>query len=133
MIGLDTNIVVRFLVDDDPAQSALARDLFASLSERVPGFIAREVLLETFWVLRRAYRFERNAACDALDGLLTSLEVVVEASEDAAVASGRRRAGEGDFADLMIVAANRRAGCTETVSFDSRTARIEGVRRLDAE
>lgn len=133
VIGLDTNVVVRFLVGDDPAQAAAARTIFADLTEAEPGFIGREVLLELVWVLQRAYRIDRQAICDALEGLLDAPEVAIEAPEDAGWAITRFRAGLGDFADLMIVAAARRAGCAELATFDRKAGRIAGVRLVDAD
>lgn len=132
MIGLDTNVVVRFLTDDDPVQSPLARALFDSLTEGEPGFIGRETLVELFWVLRRAYRLKVSQVCDVIDELVSSLEIVVEAADDAVAATSAARASGADFADNLIVAAARRSGCAEVVTFDGRAARLEGARLLTA-
>lgn len=131
MIGLDTNIVVRFLVDDDPAQCAAARALFARLTETEPGFVARETAVEIHWVLSRACGLPRAEVCDALEGLALSAEIAMEAADDVLAAIAAARAGAGDFADLMIATAGRRAGCAETVTFDRRAARAEGMRLLE--
>ena len=133
VIGLDTNVVVRFLVGDDPAQAAAARRIFADLSEARPGFIGREVLLELVWVLQRAYRIDRQAICDALEGLLDAPEITLEDPDSAGWAIARFRAGHGDFADLMIVAAARRAGCAELATFDRNAGRIAGVGLVDGD
>lgn len=132
MIGLDTNVVVRFLTDDDPVQSPLARALFDALTEDEPGFIGRETLVELFWVLRRAYRFEVSQICEVIDELIASLEIVVEAADDAAAATAAAREASVDFADHLIVAAARGRGCAEVVTFDARAARLEGARLLTA-
>lgn len=130
MTGLDTNVVVRFLAGDHPAQSAAARALFAALTPEAPGFIARETMVEIHWVLSRAYGLDRAAVCDALEGLALSRELAVEAADDVLAAVAAARAGAGDFADLMIAAAGRRAGCVRTLTFDRRAARAEGMALL---
>ena len=78
MIGLDTNILVRFLVQDDPAQAAAARSLMTRCSAQAPGFVGREVLVETVWVLERAYRLTPAAISAAILGLLEAEELVIE-------------------------------------------------------
>ena len=131
MIGLDTNVLVRFLVQDDPDQSRLARDLISRCTAEAPGFICREVLVELVWVLERAYHFPRADVAHALDGILEAEELIVEASEDAATAAWRYRGESAGFADLMIAAAARRAGCETLVTFDRSAARQADVTLLD--
>ena len=60
MIALDTNVVVRFLVQDDPEQAALASEVISRLAVDAPGFVSREVMVELIWVLERAYRATRG-------------------------------------------------------------------------
>ena len=72
MIALDTNVVVRFLTQDDPAQSAQANALMAELTEAEPGFLCREVVVELVWVLECAYDLPRDRIAAALDGLLAA-------------------------------------------------------------
>ncbi|MGY6548917.1 MAG: PIN domain-containing protein [Roseinatronobacter sp.] len=133
MIALDTNVLVRFLVQDDPAQAQLADGLIAQLSDAAPGFIGREVLVELVWVLERAYGHARADIAAALDGLLAATELLVETAEDVGPAVERYRAGGFDFADLMIAAAARRAGARRLVTFDRRAARLPGVALLGAQ
>lgn len=132
MIALDTNILVRFLVQDDPAQAAAAGRLIAGLSEAAPGFVCREVLVELVWVLERAYRRDRADIAAALEGLLAAPEIVLEGDDEAGAAILLyREAGQG-FADLMIAAAARRAGAARLVTFDRLAARLDGVELLPA-
>jgi predicted nucleic-acid-binding protein len=130
MIALDTNVLVRFLARDDPAQAALADRIFGRLTGASPGFVGREVLVELGWVLERAYRLPRPAIAAALEGLLAAREIEGEAGEDLASALDGYRTGGHGLADLMIAAAGRRAGATKLVTFDPRTARIAGVELL---
>ena len=130
MIGLDTNVLVRFLVQDDPGQAAVARAVMAGLTEDAPGFVCREGIVELVWVLERAYGLGRADVARALDGLLEARELVIEAADRVAVAADRYRKGGAGFADQMIALAGQGAGCTETVSFDRKAAGLPGMRHL---
>lgn len=131
MIAIDTNVLVRFLTQDDPEQGAIARRFLAGLTVDHPGFVAREVLVELVWVLERAYGCSRAEIASALEGLLAAAELEVEASDDVgAVLHVYRDQGFG-FADLMIAAAGRRVGAESLVTFDRKAARLPGVELLE--
>lgn len=130
LTGLDTNILVRFLVQDDVGQAKAAQDLIATFTQAEPGFVCREVLVELVWVLERAYDLPRDDIAQALDGLLESRELVVEAVDHAAIATDRYRKGGPGFADQMIALAGQGAGCRETVTFDRKAAGLPGMRLL---
>ena len=130
MIALDTNVLVRFLVQDDADQARIASDIFDRLTDAEPGFVSREVLIELVWVLERAYGYGRAQIAGALDGLLSSTELRIEAGDDVGSALDLYRNDGFGFADLMIAAAARRAGAAELVTFDRKAARLLGVRLL---
>ena len=130
MIALDTNVVVRFLVQDDPDQAALAVEVISGLTPDAPGYACREVMVELVWVLERAYRYSRAEVAGALEGLLAASEIEIEAADDVGLALFRYRDDGFGFADLMIAAAARRVGAAELVTFDRKAARIDGVRLL---
>jgi len=130
LIALDTNVLVRFLVQDDATQARAAAEIIEHLTDDNSGFIGREVLVELVWVLARAYSYERSEIARAIDGMLSATELVVEHGDDVGVAVERYRNDGFDFADLMIAAAARRAGASELVTFDRRAARLPGVRLL---
>ena len=130
MIALDTNVLVRFLVQDDPDQARLAGEIIDRLTEEAPAFVGREVLVELVWVLERAYRRGRAEIAGALDGLLASTELVIEGHDDVGPALELYRNDGFGFADLMIGAAARRAGASEVVTFDRKAAGLPGVRLL---
>jgi len=132
VIGLDTNVLVRFLVQDDADQARLAGDVINQLTEADPGFVGREVLVELVWVLERAYGYTRSEIAGALDGLLSATELVIEAADDVGPALEFYRKDGFGFADLMIAAAARRAGAAEVVTFDRKAAQLPGVRLLSA-
>ena len=130
MIALDTNVLVRFLTRDDPAQSALAADLIGTLTPDAPGYLCREVVLETTWVLERAYRYPRADIVLAIEGLLAALELVIETADEVGAALLAYAQGSIGFADLMVAAAARRAGAERLVTFDRRAANLPGVELL---
>jgi predicted nucleic-acid-binding protein len=132
LIALDTNVLVRFLVQDDVEQAKIAGILIDQLTDAAPGFISREVLVELVWVLERAYGYERADIAAAFDGLLSATELLIEDADDIGPALELYRNDGFGFADLMIAAAARRAGAVELVTFDRKAARLPGVRLLSA-
>ncbi|KRF05293.1 hypothetical protein ASH00_12980 [Arthrobacter sp. Soil782] len=129
MIGVDTNVLVRYLVKDDPQQSAAASALFASFSPESPGYLSVPVVVETFWVLRRVYKVSHIKIADVLIDLASSEELVVEHSD--IVRQAARQAAEGsDFADALIALNGRERGCDYTATFDSQAAHLQGMKLL---
>ncbi len=131
MIALDTNVLVRYLVCDDPEQAAMAREVLESLTREAPGFACREVIVELVAVLERAYGCSPDEIATALEDLTATEGLTVEAAEDVAYAAAQYREGGGPFADLMIRAAAQRVGgalCT----FDRKAAKQDGVTLLGA-
>ncbi|MDE0055731.1 MAG: type II toxin-antitoxin system VapC family toxin [Gammaproteobacteria bacterium] len=129
---MDTNILVRYLVNDDVDQSAAARALAVALNAEEPAFVCREVLVELVWVLERSYGFSRDAISTALLDMLATAGLILETSDDVARAAVSYRRGDADFSDLMITAASRRECAVPLYTFDQRAARLDGVRLLDA-
>ncbi len=127
MIAIDTNVLVRFLTQDDPGQAAAASAFMGTLTLAAPGFISREVMVELVWVLERAYRFSRIEVVAALEGLLSAVEIEIEAADDVGTAVFLYRDDGFGFADLMIAAAARRAGAPSLVTFDRKAAQLPGV------
>lgn len=132
MTGLDTNVLVRFLMKDDADQAALATKAFAEFTIAAPGFVCREVLVELVWVLQKIYRLPRTDIADAIEGLLGAREIVVESADQVAVAVDRLRKGGAGFADQMIALAGQGAGCGKTVTFDRKAAGLPGMSLLGA-
>lgn len=81
MIGLDTTVILRFLVQDDADQAAAATAVFSGLSEVEPGFVSREVQVELVWVLERACKYDRADIARAFEGMLGARELVLEAQD----------------------------------------------------
>lgn len=132
MTGLDTNVIVRFLMKDDADQAALATKAFAEFTSVAPGFVCREVLVELVWVLQKIYRLPRTDIADAIEGLLGARDIVVESADQVAIAVDRLRKGGAGFADQMIALAGQGAGCQSTVTFDRKAAGLPGMSLLGA-
>lgn len=128
MIGLDTNVVVRYLVQDDPDQSATASALIDELTETDPGYLSLVTVVELYWVLRRAYRVGADRCAELLGGLLDARELRVDRDAIVRAALTASRGGV-DFADAVIAELGRIAGCDHTVTFDQRAAR-DGAMQL---
>ena len=127
MIGLDTNVLVRYLVEDDEAQSRKAARLINEAVARDEElFISDIVLCETVWVLSSAYGLERAAIADALGSLLRARHVVFSASDQIASALAAYRTGRGDFADYLIREHARAHGAAEVATFDKALLREPG-------
>ena len=129
MIGLDTNVIVRFLVQDEPVQSALASSLITSRTAKDPGYISTVVLVEVFWVLKRAYKLPNQDVPAALLALVSSDEIVVE-GRDAVRAALREGANGYDFADALVALEGTRHGCDYTATFDRKASSLAGMRLL---
>ena len=128
MIALDTNVIVRYLVNDDAEQAEAARVLLEGLTAERQGFICREVVIEVVWVLERFYQFTRAQIANVLVELIATDSLVVEAADDIAHAAivYRDQGGVG-FADLMILLAAARSEALPLYTFDQKLARMEGV------
>ena len=128
MIGLDTNVVVRYLVQDDPEQSAAASALIEELTETDPGYLSLVTVVELYWVLRRAYKVDVGRCAELVEGLLDAKELRVDHDAVVRAALTANRAGL-DFADAIISELGRAAGCHHTVTFGQRAAR-DGAMKL---
>jgi predicted nucleic-acid-binding protein len=127
MYGIDTNVLVRFITQDDPAQAAIATEFFERrFSVDTPGFVSVVALAETWWVLRRSYRFSAAAVAEAIERVLQMDNLVIEREQDVFIAMIAAKEGRGEFADALIGALNLRAGCECTLSFDRHALRLPG-------
>ena len=131
MIGLDTNILVRYLAQDDPVQSPKATELIEErLTEENPGFVSVVAMVETAWVLDRAYGLPNHEIAAAIERTLQADALVVENEQEVFAAMIALREGHGSFADALIGRLGCRAGCTRTLTFDRKAARLPGFEFL---
>ncbi len=127
MIALDTNVLVRYLVNDDAAQAAAAHAPLEGLTAQRPGFVCREVTVELVWVLHRTYGLSRARIARVLEELAATEGIEMEAGDDVVRAAQRYRPGGAGFSDLMIAAAAARQGAHPLYSFDRKVARLDGA------
>lgn len=130
MIGLDTNVLVRYVSQDDPVQSPKATDLIESLTAGEPGFIAMVSVVELVWVLQSCYQATKSEIVDVLETLLRTKELVVERAEIVWQALRGFSDSKADFADCLIERCAHAAECEYTVTFDSKAARTAGMRHI---
>ena len=125
MIGLDTNVLVRYLAQDDPAQSRRATEIIeCRLTDRDPGFVSVVATAETVWVLDRAYGLSDEEIVRAIERMLQAEILVVECEEEVFAAMTALAEGLGSFADALIGALGARAGCATTLTFDRKALRL---------
>ncbi|MCP5431841.1 MAG: type II toxin-antitoxin system VapC family toxin [Alphaproteobacteria bacterium] len=133
MIGLDTNVIVRYLAQDDPVQSAVAADIFERrLTVERPGFVSLVAMVETVWVLDRVYGLDAAGLVGVVERLLAADALVVECEPEVYTAMEAVREGIGSFADALVAALGARAGCVHTLTFDRQALRLPGFQAAEA-
>ncbi|HVH85286.1 MAG TPA: type II toxin-antitoxin system VapC family toxin [Terriglobales bacterium] len=127
MIGLDSNILVRYLAQDDPVQSRKAAEIIERrLSEKNPAFINIVAIVEAVWVLDRVYGFGAQEIAMVIERILQIEVFAIENEAEVFTAMTAVKAGKGSFADVVIAALGLRAGCSHTLTFDQKAARLPG-------
>ena len=127
MIGLDANILVRYLAQDDPVQSPMATDIMEfRLTEDNPGFIGVVAMVETVWVLDRAYGLADREIAAAIERMLQADTLVIENEQQVFTATMALKGGSGSFADALMGALGDRAGCAYTLTFDKASLQLPG-------
>ena len=127
MIGLDSNILIRHIIQDDPVQSPRATEILErELSAENPGFVSVVAMVETVWVLDRAYQFSPDRIAEAIERILQADVLVVENEQEVFTAMTALKEGRGSFADALIAALGARAGCSTTLTFDRKALRLPG-------
>lgn len=128
MIGLDTNVLIRVLVDDGSPDVGKARKFVAAQAAEGCDFLVDTVVLvEMVWVLETVFGYSRADIAAAIDALLSNAAYVIDARESIAAALAGFRATRADFSDCLIVARHAAAGCAGTASLDKAMRRLHGV------
>lgn len=122
MIGLDTNVLVRYLTQDDPKQSAQVDAVIERLSAEQPGVISHIVLCELVWVLARAYQYSRAQITEVIHAVLTCQEFRIERVDMAELAFLDYQQGNADFSDYLLARRHQQMGAEYTVTFDRKAA-----------
>lgn len=131
MIGVDTNVLVRFLTRDDPAQFRKVIEFLETAKrdgERL--FVNHIVLCECFWVLSFSYRLSKPVLIDVLEKLLLTQEFEFEAKDAVWTALASYRDSAADFSDCLVASSNTAAGCSATVTFDRDAASLANFKLL---
>lgn len=128
MIGLDTNILLRLILQDDDKQSGQALSLVSALTTEEPGFVNSAVLLEFIWTARRRAKMSRDELKRILSGFLDSDNLILEDENVIELALDEMERSDEEFADIFIALKNRELGCSRTKTFDERAAsRVPGM------
>ena len=127
MTGLDTNVLVRYIMQDDPRQSPKATRLVESLTSEQPGFVPLVAVVELVWVLSSSYALNRSQVVEALDLLLRSKEILVDRADLVLQAQRRFARGGADVADCVIERIAQAHGCQATMTFDTAAAKAAGM------
>lgn len=124
MIGLDTNVLVRYIAQDDPVQSARAEKFIETeCSESSPGFIGLVTLAELVWVSESCYAAKRTEIVNLLRRILGTKQLVVQGVETVWQALRLFETGHADFADCLVERIAAAEGCARTVTFDKAAAK----------
>ena len=128
MIGLDTNVLLRYLVQDDPVQSPRATEIITrQLTEEEPGFISLVAILELVWVLKSLYKRSREEVANDIEMVLAADTFEVQNEQEVYHAVVALRSGIGTFEDAVIGALGIWRGCSATLTFDEKAAqRLHG-------
>jgi predicted nucleic-acid-binding protein len=125
MIGIDTNVLVRYLVQDDKVQSLQASKLIENvISVDEPGFITLITLVEVVWVLNSCYGVNKTQLCSMIKMVLETKQLLIEQAESCYRALRVFESSNGDFSDALIATISKDAGCSETVTFDKKAQSV---------
>ena len=130
MIGLDTHIIVRYIMQDDATQATPAGALIDTLTNDAPGFVSTVTLVEVTWVLNRSYGLSRGDIAEVIDGLLLSRQLAFQDKAEALQALTKYRSSKADYADCLIERLGHTAGCTATYTFDKAAGQHAGMTLL---
>jgi predicted nucleic-acid-binding protein len=131
MIGLDTNVLLRFLTQDDPVQSPIATGVFRRFTAEMPGYLCLVVLVESVGVMRSSMRLRAGEIADAIEGLLQLEWLILQNADEVHFAMLALREGTASFEDALIGELSAWAGCKFTYTFDVKASRRNFFRRLE--
>jgi predicted nucleic-acid-binding protein len=122
MIGIDTNVLVRYLVQDNEQQASAANKILDRISDINPAFINNIVICETVWVLSRAYKYEKKLIIKTIEQILSTSGIEFENAEGVRKALRYYTTGNVDFSDYLIAEINKENGANTTYTFDRKAA-----------
>ncbi|MFA6713755.1 MAG: type II toxin-antitoxin system VapC family toxin [Victivallaceae bacterium] len=122
MIGIDTNILVRYLVQDDERQASVANKILDRVSDINPAFINNIVMCETVWVLSKAYKFKKTLIIKTIEQILSTSGIEFENAGGIRKALRHYDSGNADFSDYLIAEINKENGAKTTYTFDRKAS-----------
>lgn len=131
MIGLDTNVLIRYVAQDDAKQSPKASRLIESLTSDSPGYVSLVSVIELVWVMAGCYALSKDEICEVLGTLLRTKEIIVANADIVWKALRLFKAGKADFADCLIEISAQEAGCSYTATFDRGAVKHCGMKLID--
>jgi predicted nucleic-acid-binding protein len=130
LTGIDTNILIRYVIQDDPLQFSIASNFLDSLTAENPGYITLVSLAELCWVLIQRYKLPRISFVHSVQSLLASEEIEIQSESIVRQALSLFMKSNADFADCLIAGCSRAAGCAAVVTFDKKAAKSIGMTLL---
>jgi predicted nucleic-acid-binding protein len=125
VIGLDTNVIIRYITQDEPRQAKKATQLIESqLSGEVPGFITLITLVEVSWVLEACYKQSKADVLTVLEALIVTKQLLIEQSDVVYLAIKRCSLENADFSDTLIAVVSEHNGCDKVVTFDKKAKNV---------
>jgi predicted nucleic-acid-binding protein len=131
MIGIDTNVIIRYIVQDDPEQAKVATKLIEqSCSLDNPGYINHIVLCEIVWVLRRNYKLDKQSICQVIEQIMRTDKLMIEDIQLVRKALETFKETKADFAGCLLSQRNLQAGCRYTATLDDAASVTKGYKHL---
>jgi len=132
MIGIDTNILVRYFLQDDPEQSKIVTGFFENkISEENPAFINIIILCELVWVLEASYKIQKQKLVELLEKILITKQFIVQSPDIVWLSLSDYKKNKADFSDCLIGRINQAQECAYTVSFDDSCKKLESFKVLE--
>jgi len=131
VIGIDTNVLLRLLVRDHQEQVRIVeRFISTRFSKEDPGYVSRVVIAETAWVLKDVYGYDRKQIAAAIRAVMDVCELQMESADEIDAAIADFEQSSAGFTDCLLARTNAAAGCSHTVTFDRKAARLAGFELL---
>ena len=127
MIGLDTNVLVRYIMQDDPEQSPRATEIVEALESAGSGYVTLVSIVELVWVLSASFELTRSQVAQALDSIVRTKQFKIESADQVVRALRVFKVGKSDFADSLIERSADSAGCEKTLTFDVNASKHAGM------
>lgn len=131
LVGIDTNVLARYILQDDEKQAKTASDFLESLHPGYQGYITKTVLVELVWLFAQGYKLPRNTIANVITEILTTNTLQIESANQVSQALAQYQQTTADFSDLLIATTAKNKGCEQTVIFDKKASKHANMTLLD--